>query len=463
MSADLDELFTDLGRQADALPLASAAQARRRGRQRSRTQLAVVAAAVLTVAVGVTGFLARPDRHADQAVAPTPSARALPQVGSAMDFHGTALTAQAAVVGSRVVAVWEANHSINVSALDLRTGAHEWTALISTTAPLGTTMSVQAAGSAVTVTVAEADDTTQTVYVYRADDGDLLWKRIIAPRDEVLWTDRFLVHRAAATGRTDAFDWATGDERWSVPPPAEGPVVRTVTADRDRLVQVDEDGRVRVLRLVDGALLDTATIPRANAPGENSTIIAYDEWLVHDSVPCCDTAVYRVSATNLDTGESKVLASAGVEHRFGGLDRCGPDRICVLDLQDGNRSEITAIDVAGGKDLWRVPGPDGATGISAQGENTLVGGPSGPGALYDGAGRITKQFPRGVDVLWWRQGRLLVLPPVSAGGNVQAVRMSDGRTDTRGSIPARIGPCAHTDERLVCPTGTALRIWSLTG
>ena len=463
MSADLDELFADLGRQADALPLVSAAQARRRGRQRSRTQLAVVAAAVLTVTVGVTGFLARPDRHADQTVAPTPSVRTLTEVGSPIDFAGTAMSAQAEVVGDRVVAVWEVNRSINVSAVDLHTGALEWTTLISTTAPLGTTMSVQAAGSAVTVTVAEANDTTQTVYVYRVADGDLLWKRIVAPRDEVLWTDRFLVHRAAATGRTDAFDWVTGDERWSVPPLAEGPIVRTVTADRDRLVQVAEDGQVRVLSLVDGALLDTATIPRANAPGENSTVIAYDEWVVHDSVPCCDTAAYRVSATNLDSGESKVLAGAGVGHRFGGLDRCGPDRICVLDLQVGNRSEITAIDVTGGKDLWRVPGPDGATGISARGEHTLVGGPSGPGALYDGAGRVTKQFPRGVDVLWWRHSRVLVLPPVSAGGNVLAVRTSDGRTDTPGSIPARIGPCAHTDERLVCPTGTALRIWSLSG
>ncbi|HEX5203720.1 MAG TPA: hypothetical protein VFW27_27655 [Actinoplanes sp.] len=107
-------------------------------------------------------------------------------------------------------------------------------------------------------------------------------------------------------------------------------------------------------------------------------------------------------------------------------------------------------------DRWRRLGARRAS----LGGAILVGG-EGTAVLYNAAGRSVFRAPDS-QVEWLTAGKLVVLP-LHAAGAVMTVDTADGRATRLGEVPVRVGACAHTPDRLVCQTTSALRFWVLTG
>ena len=147
-------------------------------------------------------------------------------------------------------------------------------------------------------------------------------------------------------------------------------------------------------------------------------------------------------------------------HEFTGMDVCGRGRLCVLDKDRDDRTRVTAVDVAGRRQIWRVAGPAGAGSISSLGGTTLVGG-GGTTVLFDAGGRSLFRTPA-AHVDWLTPDRLLVMPALAAG-TVMTVRIADRELTRLGDVPQHTGVCVHTTDRLACPTGTDLRVFRLTG
>src|ERR1700754_2702630 len=127
MPTDLDYLFSQLGRQADAIPLATAEQARTRGRQRTRRQTVISAAvAVVLVAVGMGAALSRPRPDAGKPAGPNPS-HALTEVGSPFVFGGEPRRAVSSISGRRVFTTWQTGDgTVRLTAADVHTGKPVW-------------------------------------------------------------------------------------------------------------------------------------------------------------------------------------------------------------------------------------------------------------------------------------------------------------------------------------------------
>ncbi|MFF5080911.1 PQQ-binding-like beta-propeller repeat protein [Actinoplanes sp. NPDC000266] len=445
MPADLDDLLARLGREADVIPLAGAEQARHRGRQRTHRQAAFSAAlAVCLVAVGVGVVISRPHRDADRTVSPTPSSRALTEVGSPVNTGGPATSVVQAARDGKLYSAWVTpGGELYLNAADLHTGAVLWTVADQ---DIGVVTDMRALQGAVMVRVDRAvvffdPANGGTIQRFRVDDGD-----------DLLPYEKVMVRRWASNGQVTASDIRTGQPAWS---DAANPTERLL-AYGDRLVQVTKAGKLLVRDAAAGTL--RRTITPARPPG-TQFVLAGDR-LLHDNVPCCDTAAYRVVATDLTTGQSSVVTSGGPE-KLVGMDACGTNRLCVLEGGPGDRGTVSAFDVPSHKRLWEVPAPDSASAISANGTNVLVGGPGTTTALLSETGSPVFRTPDAS--VWWLDAETLVMMPALAAGTVTTFRVGDRQPTRLGDIPRRIGPCVTSAGRLACPTEDSLRLWSLTG
>ena len=478
MAVDLDEMFAALGRHADEIPLAPAGAARRRGRQRTRTRALVAAAAVCLVAVGV-GVTVNHHRHLNRPDTPVATSGALPEVGSPLDFGGPVTDAIAAIAGGRVFTAWSAaDGRTRLAASDLHTGAVLWS-VRAPAAPGETFNHLQALPQAVVLTLARPDgDDGYTKYAFDPQDGRLRWKLAIGAGDDVVIHSTGLVRASAGTGRTEAVDWVTGRQRWSVPAGADRPVLtrgmyvpgdddRAGAAELptgftdDRLVQVTATGKVQVRDATTGELRRTVTAAAPDPDYGVHTYAAYDGMLYNSERAGADTRGYRIRVTDLrtDQGGSRVVLSEGAGHRMSGLVPCGPQRLCVADSATDGRTTLAAIDAATGRRLWQATAPDNSGPVGALHGRTLVS--SGQETVLLGSDGA-QLFHTSYASVGWFDAELLLIYPAAVAGSVAVLTTANRRITALGDVPAATGGCTWTAERLACPTGTSLRIWSLT-
>ena len=478
MPADLDDMFTRLGEQADAVPIGTAATARRRGEQRARTRTMVAAAAAVCLAGGGAAWLIRPateqpDPHPPAA---TKGSGPLPGVGSPIPYGGRPRFAMTAISDGQVFTGWQdEDGTIKVSAADLHTGRQSWPAR--SPGKFSDFGGILAVPRALLLSVEHNDGTNpdRTMYIYDPATGEKRWELPYDVADDLVFQDDVLIHMVAATGLTRAFTWATGEPRWSLVAGADRPIRSLgvhVPGDEDRggryglpidfeqdhFVQVTKAGKAQTRSVANGEVLATATIP-APAGSSGDTLVAYDNWL-YDYELTADGS-YRIRASRLDVpGASAIVYSGPAGHHFGGMAPCGPQRICVL---DGGKSDetvmLTALDAASRRMLWQVEAPESAdTVLSLHGRSLVSGG--GETALYDKDG---KQVFHSSAMIGWLDAENLFSAPLGEAGPATRIAAADGRATTLGEVPALSNFCSWTTERLVCPTETDLRLWSLTG
>jgi hypothetical protein len=470
MPIDLDDMFTSLGRHADAIPLAPAEQARHRGRQRTRTRAVVAAAAaVCLIAAGAGAVIVRHDRQS----APVTSKRTLPAVGVPVEFGDKARAATVAGTDGRLYTAWQTlNGQISMNAVELRTGAVAWPArqLGSRTDEL---LSVDVLPRALVVTLRHGS--ANTMHIHDPADGRQRWELPVDAGDEVVRHESVLV-RASANGRTEAFDWVSGARRWQLPAPADRPVYTLGTyLDRnedlwlgrpffftdDRLVQVTRAGKVQVRDITTGELRRTVTA--APPDTDPRTYFAYDGWLYNDEHECCEQNGFRVRATDLrtDGGGSEVVFTRGPGHQVDMVQMCGELRVCVSDQDRDGTGTVSVLQGATGRQLWQVPGAKNGTSVATVHGYTLVGGADGERVVYDRDGE--RVFSTSAGSVSWLDTDTLLLQPSFVPGPASKVTLPDGKVTVLGEVPPASDACAWTPDRLACPVDTSLRIWDLSG
>ncbi|MBU2662176.1 PQQ-binding-like beta-propeller repeat protein [Actinoplanes bogorensis] len=465
MPTDLDDIFASVARQADAIPLGTAAQARTRGRQRTRNGILATAAAVAVVLAGVgVAVGGGTERRADhKTVAPSPSVSTLvgpaTMVGSPIPFGVKTQDQSPVIAGGRVFTAWRAGqNSVSVLAADLHSGAVDWkvTGLNGFDSEL-VGWGVRATEQGVMVSV---DSTIHVMNPAGADTGD--WVLTAGDLDEVVPFEKALVRRWDINGQVDAHDWRTGRKLWSVDPGAtSGPdkVLRVVGDPAGgRVVLVTQTGKLQVRDAGTGTLVRTITPASPAQAGSN--FIPYGEWLYEIGAGCCDGEAYRVVTSNLVTGASSVILQEGAGHSPAGLTACGPGRVCVLDQGDNALTTVTAVDVAQGKKIWSVPGPSMGTSISARGTQVLVS--TGQMAvLFDERGEQALRILES-QVSWLDDGRLLALPTLGSG-EVATIAVPGYQATRHGRIPVDNDMCVASGDRLACNSPRDLQIYDISG
>ncbi|BCJ42465.1 hypothetical protein GCM10010168_07930 [Actinoplanes ianthinogenes] len=451
MPTDLDDLFTALGCQADAIPIAPAEQARRRGQRRSRNQATIAAVAVCLVLAGVGGLLHRSGHSTAPAV--TPSTRTLSEIGRPIGLDGTLTTWTSMAHDGRVFTLWQGpGGGLHVLAADLATGAEAWT--VQHRGEAGETPRLRVADEAVVLR------TGQAATGYDPADGHRLWDLPVAKPDELLVHHRALVRWSKDTGGLAAFDWRSGAQRWSLPGLGGGPVwsIAVHSVDQmsedggtdDRLVQVTGKGQVRVVDIGTGTVARSLTVP---APADDGMMLAYNGWLItHETTG----TTYQVRATDLRTGDSAVVYTGSPGHALNAVDMY-LDRLFVLD-RSRTGTRVVAIDLKDRRRLWEILTTRPMAGISARAGHVLTSG-EGITELYDQNGRFVYRTPD-TYVTWLTTDTLL---RVTMAGTVERIRVADGHVEPLGQIPLQLGPCDSTPDRLACPVAEGLRIWSLPG
>ncbi|MDY7085898.1 MAG: PQQ-binding-like beta-propeller repeat protein [Actinomycetota bacterium] len=300
-------------------------------------------------------------------------------------------------------------------------------------------------------------------------DGKQRWDLTSSHLGEWVLHQQALVQRSSDSGQVDAYDLTTGRRLWSIAP--AGNQVDKILGTRvhgqellddgytdNHLVVVRRSGQVQVRDIVSGDVLRTMT--PVSPPSDGNTLVAYEGKLYDGGPGCCDTEPYRVVVTDLGTGASKKVFTGKLEHTVGSMTVCGAGRVCLVDQESDTVSWVRTIDATSGQVIWSVPGPVGGSSLVANGTEMLVGGGDDGGTkLIDGNGREVFRTPAGV-VEWLDGGRLLMLPRAT-GGAVMTVNTVYGTVNQLGTLAATAGPCAHTPDRLVCPTSTDVRIYQL--
>ncbi|MBM2617599.1 PQQ-binding-like beta-propeller repeat protein [Actinoplanes sp. LDG1-06] len=473
MPTDLDDIFASVAREADLIPLSTAAQARKRGRQRTRNGIIATAAAVCVVLAGVGVAAGQGQRRADKTVAPTPSPSVtattptavgpLPPVGKPITYGRTLDETHPTIVKDRIYDAWKVGEQIAVVAADLRTGEVIWRIQGFSTGPeLGAFVS--ATEDAVLVGNGGGSN-----WVLDPADGSQMWTYTSSHLGEELVHERVFVQRNDRTGQVDAHDLRTGRKLWSIAPSSDmvdqilgmrvyGQELPGSPLTDDRLVVVRRSGQVQVRDIVSGDVKRTTT-PVSPPNGGPEGKVAYEGKFYDGGPGCCDTEPYRVVVTDLTTGASKKIFIGKLGHTVGSMTVCGANRVCLVDEVSDTEAWLRAVDANTGQVIWSVPGPVGGSSLVAYDVELLLGG-DGVTRLIDGNGREVFRTTTQAEVEWLDGGRVLVMPPTT-GGEVQIVNTTYGTVTRLGLLPARAGTCAHTPDRLVCPTTKDVRVFQL--
>jgi outer membrane protein assembly factor BamB len=483
MPADLDELFGQLGRHADALPLGGADRARRRGRQRTRIRAALAAAAaVVLVLVGVGVTLRHPDRQPTPAISPTIAleGRPIPEVGKPIDLGGAVPFPGVTTDGERVyaVSIKAADRSFQLTAADLESGGPAWAA----PQRIGDTRRhldrVVVVPSAVLVITRANDGTSPGIGLYAFDPrtGAPLWTKDAEEDDSLVFTSAMLVRLAAADGRVDGFDWVSGRERWSrttgdrpvwavgmATPADEAKLNRSgppVTFTDARVVLLTDRGDAEVRNAATGNVQRTVPV----APVSGKTAVAYDGWLYTHDEADGTRGPQHIRATDL-VGDAGTAVIEELPGRLLTLGSCGAARVCVSTQALRNKSgdprinTLTALDVRKRRMIWqRNTMLDGDQISSARG-SILLTSVMGGLELYSPSGKLLHQsYLTG----GWLDGRALLVAAPDGTGRLARLSAADGRLIPYAKhISEFAGDCASTSKRLACAGETGLRIWRL--
>jgi outer membrane protein assembly factor BamB len=493
MPTDLDELFGTLRGRADAVPLGTAAEARRRGERRTATRaVSAAGAAVLLVGIGMGAATWReqPDtRRSPAAIAP---ADPLAAVGEPVGFGGTPERSEVSVAAGRAFASWwMTDGTVRVQGVDLHTGRVAWPArTLGRFSDFGG-VDAHRAGVLITVTPDRNVPDQQRIHVLDPATGTARWQLSLDTAEQELtrYADR-LVITSLRTGATEARDWVTGRVLWDVP--GDGAAVTRVLGEAsagdplrsggpaadeytgDRLVQVTAGGKVLTRDVRTGRKLQT--VVGAGVTPED-TLLAYQNRLYHAVHTGAAGGPYRIRVVGLEDGTVGMVYHGPTGRVFTSFAACGPDRICVIDnARDSFRfSEIAAIDIRTGQEMWRAAAPPGSATVDFRNDRILVTG-DGDGsegdhsALFDSAGgQLLGPADRHALLFWAGADTLIYLPGLQGHmdrdripPNVATIAAQDGSVELRG-FAEPTWQCAYTADRLACAGPDVLQIWDLAG
>ncbi|GAA2861711.1 hypothetical protein Acy02nite_54660 [Actinoplanes cyaneus] len=479
MPADLDDLFTVLGRQADTIPIGTASQARRRGDQRRNRHRAVLAsaAAVVLLLTGAGVVSLRQHRKADPILpATTPSrVRGLAQLGEPLPVPAGQNWSAARISGDRVVGL--ANSE--AVAVDTRTGTSLWTLN-------GSWIGVVA--TAATIILVRREEIQpedikagerRVLEFHDPATGAKRWQLPHTTDDRLILHDDVLVRLDATTRRTTAYSLARGKPLWAVTDDATLISGMRTGADHsedlygvssalyqpesekafpytdDRLVSISAKGRVTIRDIHTGRVRSTA-----QGQPNPEDLLAY-EGSIYTTV----TADPGRAPASL----SRVLYAPRDPWMWDSAFPCGPDRLCLFEYRyldpatEKMEAHLVMIDSVTGR-VVRTTGAVPLSGTHAMraGHIMASGGGNKGTALYDenGEARYSDNGVGGfVD-----DGNVLTLTRDAGDGRftVRGVSNIDFRKVTLGVIPELSGRCDWNDDLLTCPTGKGLYTWRFT-
>jgi molecular chaperone HscA len=395
------------------------------------------------------------------------------------------------VVGDRGYIAYATGKQLHVAALDMTTAkplwkgdhavgdADNWSWLYAT--PDGVFAGGERYGNS---------DRSRTVYALDPADGHRRWQVDLYSDDSLRYYDSVVVvasqHEYAARG----YDIATGKVKWKIDYPktqygsANAAVFGVATkadlagparldggpaapdpGDDHRLLLIGADKALRVYDVTTGK----ATGQRDAVGEARDTYLGYAGRLF--AVTGDDP--YRVVAYDLAKldQQPRILYTAADKNRKvvrDGLSPCGDDRVCLLDSvsSDVKTTQVAAVDVGAGKQLWRRPAP-GADTLTPMGDRILTTNVTGTPAsrLYDADSRsVLKPEDQGGAAVRVNAASALVFSaqPSSSLADTGLVGVdagAGGRTPL-GTLTRSYGKtCSWNERAIVCAADKNFTVW----
>ncbi|GAA0473147.1 hypothetical protein Aca07nite_14420 [Actinoplanes capillaceus] len=493
MPADLDDLFTALGRQADTLPLAGADGARRRGRQRRARNRAVLAGVVVLAVLTGIGMTVTRERHAEPILPATTPARVrgLSPVGEPQRLGEGRMWNNARISGNRVIGfstVGDGGHE--TVAVDTSTGATLWRISSTDSYYRGVAATAEAVillRESTAVTEEFDDPQNRVLEFHDPATGTKRWELAHTDHDRLVLHEKVLVRLADATGLTEAYDLVTGRRLWSVPGGADRPMLmdgmvtesdsheygggnglfdpsteKAFPYTDDRLVQVTGTGRVVIRDINTGKVRSTtqAWTSALNVRGQDNDATGIDSVTAYEGTVLL--AAYGDKGTPIGTPD-RILYRPQAPWQWEKFLPCGRGRLCVLEYREEQEARIVMIDAATGAVL-RITGAVPGSGIASMRDGRLMMSLGGGGgtALYDPNGQAMYSdngFGGFID-----DGNVLTLTQDAGDRQYTARGVStvDYRKSRLGVLPEISGRCDWDETVLTCPAGRELRIWRFT-
>ncbi|MBO3736216.1 outer membrane protein assembly factor BamB family protein [Actinoplanes flavus] len=494
MPADLDDLFTALGRQADTLPLAGAERARERGRQRrTRNRAALAGLAVLLVLTGA-GLAVTRDRHAEPILPATTPARVrgLAPVGEPPRLAEGRMWNNARISGNRVIGfstIEGGGHE--TVAVDASTGATLWRLSSSDSYFRGVAATAEAVILLRELNVASGEiDAPQDRILYFHDPatGTERWKLAYTDDDRLVLHEETLVRLINTTGVTEAYDLASGRRLWSAPGGADRPVLMSGMATEadgrefgsgndalfdpsteraypysdNRLVQLTGKGRVVIRDIRTGKVRSRIQSRVSSA----AAALASPRWEGVMEITAYEGTVYLTETIEngfqLGTPTQVFPPSQGT-WSWTHFVPCERERVCVLEQQGEREARLVMIDAATGTVL-RTTGAVPGSGVASMRDGRIMMsfGGNGGTALYDPNGQAMYSdngFGGFLD-----DGNVLTLTQDAGDRKYTARGVStiDYKKSKLGVLPEVSGRCDWDETVLTCPAGRELRIWRFT-
>jgi outer membrane protein assembly factor BamB len=468
---DLDEMFTAMGRQADALPLGGSEAARRLGarRTRNRNSLVATAAAVLLVIAGVGAVVRRQDRSPEP-ILPAGTIRGLEPIGTPLQVYGPAnqdMTGRMALIDDRVYVASGSmrDDQIKVIGVDTATGAKTWDGGAINSFETNVPIAVPGA-------VLLADGST--LHVHDPSTGKRLWDALDPSNGDVVVGDGVLV-QVTEGGLSEGFELTTGEKLWSVPASGanrprhtagfSGDVPqprnsRDIEISDGRITQITLGGKVLVRDIRTGEVLKSvSTTVRPKMMTDFGTAGAL--VLIGDKSGYTDKPS-RLIAVDATTGTTRELWSVTA----GSLrlaQPCGAQRLCVS-FDDNERMRLLMIDITTGQPAWTVDLTEPIAVLSARNGKVATTGMNGSLTVYGADGQVVSAVEAkfsGNFANWIDDQNLLVRTPNQDGTEytLTAVSAEDGRQTPLTTLSRAAGACEWSSDVLACLDGVQLKLW----
>lgn len=495
MPADLDELFTALSRQADAIPLGGVEQARQRGRQRrARNRAALAAAAVVLVIAGTGLAVNRPHPEPEPLLPATNPARlrGMAPVGEPLRIADGRIWNNTRIAGDRVIGFSaDGNGGHETAALDARTGAVLWRITGTDSYYRGVATTPKAVMLLRELPEDPEGDIKapagRILEIHDPATGAKTWELPHTSFDQFVLHEDVLVRLVEKSTAIEGYDLVSGRKLWTspagavpsagnaiIPPPprlisgmrveadggsgADGhtfalaapDVADAVPFTDDRLVDMNRAGRITIRDIRTGKVQSTA---QGHPNAEQLT--AYEGTVYTET---------RVGNAFAITAPATVIYQSREPWSYDRYFPCGPGRVCVPEnraiTEERQEARILLIDAKTGTVL-RTTGA-----VPRYGDNSVRLGhilTSGTGekatTLYDENGQARySDFGVGGFV---DDGNALSMSQ-DAGDRrytVRGISNIDFRKVELGEIPEVSGRCDWDDKILTCPAGQELWIW----
>ncbi|WP_433826935.1 PQQ-binding-like beta-propeller repeat protein [Actinoplanes sp. CA-015351] len=472
MAAELDELFTAMGHQADVLPLAGPDHARRIGRRRIRNSVIAATAAVLLVVAGA-GIATWRHNPSPEPILPANTIRGIAPIGSPLRLHGPGdenMFSTIAIDGSRVSVASGAfsGDSFEVIGVDTASGAKVWDA--------GRINAIETNGP-VAVPGAMFLYDGPDLSIREPETGAELWKTVDPPNGDVVVGDGVLV-RVNVGGLSEGFALRTGTKLWSVPAAGddrprhsigflEGSSRHSLHFSDDRFAQLTLGGTVLVRDIRTGKIL-TSVATTVRPKLMTSFTMSGDLALIGDTTGYLGKPS-RLVAADVSTGKVRDIYSIK-NGRMREATPCGAQRICVPSAEgytaDGglNAEDVKVIDTTTDRVLWTARPGDILLSASSRAGRIFVTSVGASGTLYDKDGRVIARSGgsfHGAGQGWIDDENMLMLTSTATGYDIDAISAVDGTRTTLGKLSTVTGGCSWTSEILACRDGAELKLWRL--